>query len=420
MASRTTFFLIDGFLKLRAWTDVPVREGWRRLRIALSSGLKKTERRAEHAWWHGDARSAIAFWRDLERAQPQRAQWPLKIAQATRERGEFDTAEAVLRDARARGIGDEAVELALLRLERMNRRSNAAIPDAEAIVADPAASPNKIFDACFYLMAHNRLDQARAGYDRIVAQPAYKTLARGHLAMIDMLSQIRASGRPDVPAWVSPAENSVLVREPASDTLVVCFALPAGSLGLSLNALHAMLSSKGVNALYLFDSRQVLHLAGTDRFGPGYQAMLDGIRALAGELGVRRLITVGGSATGYTAIRTALDLDADGALAFGAQTFMRPTSNFAVARSAHTLRKMLEHIRPMMKNLRPLIEAKQRPPRIEMFFSARNRRDRMHAGNLAGLPSVTLNPIEGLERHDCLTEMAYRGYRDLLNLFPAK
>ena len=420
MASRSTFFLINGFLKVRARTDIPLRAAWRRLMIAFSSGPKKTERRAEDAWWHGDAPAAIVHWRALERVQPTVAEWPLMISRATRERGEFETAERTLRDARIRGIEDEAVELALLRLERMNRRSNSAIPDAEAIVADPAASPNKIFDACFYLMAHNRLDQARAGYERIASQPAYKVLARGHLAVIDLLSRARASGRPDVPAWVSPAESSTLVREPASDTLVVCFALPAGSLGLSLNALHAMLSSKGVNALYLYDSRQVLHLAGTDRFGPGYQAMLDGIRAVARELGVRRLITVGGSATGYTAIRTALDLDADGALVFGAQTFMTPNASFALARSAHTLTKMIEHIRPMMKNLRPLIEAKAHAPRIEIFFSAQNRRDRMHAGNIAGLPGVTLHPIEGIERHDCLTEMAHRGHHDLLDLFAAK
>ncbi len=282
---------------------------------------------------------------------------------------------------------------------------------------DPAASLNKVYQAACYLMAQNRLDGARAGFVRLFGHAKYDSLVRGYLAAIDLMAEGRAQGRPDVPGWVSPVENSILVREPSSDTLVVGFALPSSALGLTLNAVHAMLSSTGVNALYLYDSRQVFHLAGTDRFGPGYQAMLDGIRALAAELGTRRLITLGGSATGYTAIRAALDLEADGALAFGPVTLMLPTASYGVARSAHTLKRLIEHIRPMMKDLRPLVEAHKPHPRIEIYYSALNRRDRMHAGNLAGLPGVNLHPVAGLARHDCLTEMALRGRRDLLDVF---
>lgn len=418
-ASRTTFHVINGVLKLRARTDIPLRAAWRRLMIRLSSGPAKTRRQAELAWWQGDASLAIQHWRALERDQPGRADWPRMIAQALTERGDFDAAEQTLLDARARGVEDEEVELALLRCVRASRRLNSAIEDAEAIVADPAASPNKTQYAAFYLMAQNRFDGARTGFGRLLEHPKYDPLARGYLASIDLLEAARAKGRPDIPGWVSPAESSVLVREPASDTLVVMFVLPSSGLGLSLNGLHAMLSSTGVNALYLYDSQQVLHLAGTDRFGPGYQAMIDGIRALAAELGTRRLITVGGSATGYTAIRTALDLDADGALTFGAQSLMPADASYGVARSAHTVRRLQQYALPMMRDLRELVAAKQPGPRIEFYYSALNRRDRMHAANLAGLSAVHLNPIPGLARHDCLTEMAHRGYHDLLDVFPA-
>jgi len=418
MSSRSTFHAINGFLKLRAWTEIPLRAAWRRLMIALSSGARKTQRQSEFAWWRGDALAATAYWRTLEREQPDRAAWPLKIFQAAIESGDFDAAERVLHEARARGIEDEEVELGILRCARLSRRSNSAIEDAEAIVADPSASFNKLFQAGFYLMAQNRLDGARAGLGRLLEHAKYGPLARGYLASIDLLEEARAQGRPDVSGWVSPAENSILVREPSSDTLVVGFTPPSGALGLSLNGVYAMLSSKGVNALFLYDSRQVFHLAGTDRFGAGYQAMLDGIRALAAELGTRRLITLGNSATGYTAIRVALDLDADGALAFGPVTLMLPAASYGVARSAYTLQRLIEHVRPMMKDLRPLVQAKQPRPRIEIYYSALNRRDRMHAGNLAGLQGVTLHPVPGIERHDCLTEMSRRGHRDLLSIFP--
>ena len=234
------------------------------------------------------------------------------------------------------------------------------------------------------------------------------------------MRRARAKGPwPDIPGWDSPAESSILVREPSSDTLLVGFGLPSSGRGLSLNGLHAMLSSTGVNARYLYDSLQVLHLAGTDRFEPGYLAMIDGIRALAAELGTRRLITLGGSATGYTAIRAALDLDADGALTFAGQSLMPAGVSPSLARSAHTIWRLRQHALPMMRDLGELIQAKQPGPRIEFYYSALNRRDRMHALNLAGLPGVHLNPIPGLARHDCLVEMARRGYRDLLVAFPA-
>jgi tetratricopeptide (TPR) repeat protein len=418
-ASRIVFHVISGVMRLRGRTDIPLRAAWRRMMIRLTSGADKTRRQAELAWWQGDAAAAMEHWRVLERDQPGHAAWPLKIAQALIERGDFDAAERVLLDARARGVEDEEVELALLRCVRASRRLNSAIEDAEAIAADPEASPNKTFYAAFYLMAQNRFEGARAGLGRLLEEKKYGPLARGYLAAIELMQEARAKGRPDVPGWVSPAESSFLVREPASDTLVVAFVLPSSGLGLSLNGLHAMLSSKGVNALYLYDSLQVLHLAGTDRFGPGYQAMIDGIRALAAELGTRRLITVGGSATGYTAIRAALDLDADGAMTFGAQSFMPADASYGLARSAHTLQRLRRDALPMMGNLQELIQAKRPGPRIEFYYSALDRRDRLHALNLAGLPNVHLNAIPRLARHDCLTEMARRGYRDLLDVFPA-
>ena len=114
-ASRLPYFVINGVLRLRARTDIPLRAAWRRMMIGLSSGTAKTKHQAEMAWWQGDALAAVEHWRVLEQAEPSRAAWPRQIAQALTERGDFDEAEAVLLAARARGIEDEEVELALLR-----------------------------------------------------------------------------------------------------------------------------------------------------------------------------------------------------------------------------------------------------------------------------------------------------------------
>ncbi len=419
LVGRVASFMASRVLWVRSWTDVPIRAVWRRWAIARASGLTKTQRQAEMAWWQGDAISAIEHWRGLEGAEPSLAQWPLKISRALVECGDFAAAEQVLSNAKARGVEGEDVDLSLSRCLRASRRLNSAIEDAEAVVADPTAPPRTVFDAGFYLMTQNRFEGARMGLTRLLDDKGHGSIASGMLAALSVLEQARADGRPDIPGWVSPAQSSILIREPSSDTLVVGFALPSSALGLPLNAVHAMLSSKGVNALYLYDSRQVLHLAGTDRFGPGYQAMLDGIRALATELGTRRLITMGGSATGYTAIRVALDLDADGVLAFVPQTMMPRDASYGVVRSAHTLNRLKQFASPMMTNLRGVVEARRPRPRIEIYYGEGDRIDRMHAGNLAGLDKVHLNAIRGLRRHNVLAEMVRRGYRDLLDVFPA-
>ncbi|HEY4941137.1 MAG TPA: hypothetical protein VII56_06890 [Rhizomicrobium sp.] len=420
MPSRLISTLILNALELRAFTIIPLQNSWRRLRIALSSGAKRTERQADAAWRLGHGLAAKRYWEELERAQPTNARWPTKIANVKKERGDIAGAERVLLDARDRGIKSEEVELGLLRYGRLCRLSNAALEDAEAVVADPGASISRVFFSAFYLTAHNRLESARRGFERTLGDTGYGPLARGQLAVLDLLVQNRAHGKPDIPGWVSSAQSSVLIREPSSDTLVVVFALPEGALGLPMNAIHAMLSPKGVNALFLYDSRQLYHLAGTDRFGPGYPAMLDGIRALAAELGTRRLITVGGSATGYTALRTAMDLEAEGALVFSAQTLMLPRANPGNARNAHTLLRLRENVLPMMNDLRQLLMAHKHAPHVEFYYSGSNRRDLMHAENLAGLPGVALHPIRTRGRHDCVSAMAALGYRDLLDRFAAR
>jgi hypothetical protein len=420
MPPKLMWFLLWSALRVQGRTVVPLQAAVRRARIALSSGATRTEREADYAWWRGNAAGAVEAWRELEQEQSARSAWPLKIAQAQSEGGDMPGAERTLLDAQARGADSEKVETTRLRYSRMVRRSNVAIGEAETIIADADASPARVFFSAFYLMAHNRLEPARAGFERLLTDKEHGPQARGQLAAAVLLEERRAQGRPDVTGWVSPAESSILVREPSSDILVVGFTLPLGTLGLPMNAVHAMLSSKGVNALYLYDSKQLMHLTGTDRFGPGYQAMLDGIHALAAELGTRKLITLGASATGFTAVRAAIDLGADGAITFSGQTMMPANANASVARSPYTVERMRANARHMMGNLRPHLEAKTPKPRLELYYSAANRRDRMHVSSLSGVPGVTLHPVKGVSRHDCLNEMVTRGYRDLLAPFEAK
>ena len=239
----------------------PARRAKRSWRIITGGGA-----RGQRRWSTG------ARWRPW---QPSNPEWPIKIAQAIKDRGDIGEAERILIEAREKGLASDDLDIAVQRYQRLWGRSNSAIADAEATVADPEASQRKLFFAAFYLLANNRLDEARSGLQRVIeGRGRLGAVARGHLGALELLAIRRAEGLPDIPGALSAAQSSIEVRAPGSDTLVVGFALPEGTIGLSVNAAHAMLSSKGVNGLYLYDSRQLYHLAGSDRLGPGWEAMI--------------------------------------------------------------------------------------------------------------------------------------------------
>jgi hypothetical protein len=408
-------------LWVRAQTLIPLEAALRRASAARSSGAAREAKLADYHWWRGEGAQALEHWRTLARLQSDRPDWPIKIAQATKDQGDIEAAEQILLEAKERGLASDDLDIATQRYQRLWGRSNSAVADAEATVAAPSASQRKLFFAAFYLLAHNRLEEARAGLERVrEGRGRLGALARGHLGALELLASRRAEGLPDIRGSLSAAQSSIEVRAPGSDTLVVGFALPEGTIGLSVNAVHAMLSSKAVNGLYLYDSRQIYHLAGTDRFGPGYAAMIAGIRAYAAQIGARRLITVGGSATGYTALRAGLDLDADGVLVFSAATMLRADAAPENVRGGgYVFQRLKQQALPMMKDLRPLLSARRSCRRIEVYYGSDEPRDIMQVGNIAGIPGVALHPIKGFKSHDCLTEMAARGYRDLLSAFEA-
>jgi hypothetical protein len=145
MPSRLISILLLTLFEVRARTVIPLQTAWQKMQISLASGTKRTERLADFAWRRGEGLAAMRHWEDLEKAQPANARWPMRIAQARKERGDLAGAERVLLDARGRGIKNDGVELGILRYGRLCRLSNAAIEDAQTIVADPAASSGRVF-----------------------------------------------------------------------------------------------------------------------------------------------------------------------------------------------------------------------------------------------------------------------------------
>lgn len=389
----------------------------RTLRTALSTGAARKARMAQAAWDRGDADLARTIWKRLEDAEPHSPIWPQKLSMVAGAAADHEAAEKILLAARARGASDDELDQSLIHFGRWRRLSNTAIDEALGIVAAPDASALKVFYAAVYLSSENLLEPARQGLRRLTGNRRLGHSARGQLAALDMLERMDPKARPTIPGWLSPARNAVIVREPASVTAVVAFAPPGGLFGVTVNALHAMLAPAGVNAIYLYDSRQLFHLGGSDRFGPGYGAMISGVRALLSDMGIRKVITVGASATGYTAIRAGLDLEAQGIVAFSPVTSMTVADMEIDGRMPHMKLRLLQHVPDLMKDLRPDVERRTHCARIELYYSGANMQDRTHAERLAHAPGVVLKKVPALESHDCVSELVVRGTTNILKAF---
>jgi hypothetical protein len=368
--------------------------------------------RAQLAWERGDSARAEAAWRRLAERAPGNPDWPLWLSNAARTRGEFAAAERILIEARERGAGGPALETTIEHYGRWLRRSNIAPAEAEALVGDPGAPPYRLLHAAIFLSTEGRLDLARHGLARVAGHPRHGRQARTELAALDALE--RGGLQLSLPGTLSPARPHVLVRRPGSDTLVIVFMPPAGGFGGTANAIQAMLGRDPPHALYLYDSNALYHLAGTDRFGAGYAAMVEGLRRLADELGVRRVVTLGPSAAGFTAIRAGIDIGADAVVAAGAVTSMTADAMHADGRMPGTRSRLLESVPEQARDLKPDLVAHAGRARIHLFYGDSNREDRMHAHHLGDVPGVTLHPIADLGMHDPFGELLLRGRTDAL------
>lgn len=368
--------------------------------------------RAQLAWERGHVAQAEAGWRRLAERAPKNPDWPLWLSNAARTRGEFATAERILIEARDRGARGQALEMTIEHYGRWLRRSNIAAAEAEALVKDPEAPPYRLLHASIFLSTEGLLEQARKGLARVGDHPRHGRQARTELAALDAIERRGLEGR--LPGTLSPARPYVLVRQPGADTLVVVFMPPAGGFGATANATHAMLGRNPPHALYLYDSNGLYHLAGTDHFCRGYDAMVHGLKRLAAELAVSRVVTLGTSAAGFTAIRAGIDIGAHAVIAAGAVTSMTEAAMNADGRMPGTRARLLECVPEHARDLKPdVVERDGRTP-IHLFYGDGNREDAAHARHLRAVTGVTLHPIHDLGMHDPFGELLLRGRSDAL------
>ena len=198
----------------------------------------------------------------------------------------------------------------------------------------------------------------------------------------------------------------VAPRPGAGATLVVFGGGGEAGSGLPLTMLQRWLGLLDANLVYLRPFDEDFYLGGLSPFGEGRQAMLNGLRDLAGRLGAPRILCLGESMGGFAAIGCGLELGAEAVLALGPLTIAGADFN----RSGPAMRRRLRRAYPDAGlDLRPTWLAAARRPRLLIAYAEDNWDDRLHAERMQGLPGVELRPQAGRSGHLIGREMMQQG-----------
>jgi pimeloyl-ACP methyl ester carboxylesterase len=189
-----------------------------------------------------------------------------------------------------------------------------------------------------------------------------------------------------------------VVRQPGATATVLLFGGFLGGLSYMHDRyLDAVLARFPVHVIYLRDPYGRAYLQGIPELGPDEAAMRQALARVVAELGGQRLVTLGGSASGYAALRTGLALGADRVLSLAG--FAAP-GRAEVGDPAHGVQGLRELFPgdPAEHDLRPALKGQTRT-RLTQVIGGAYRPDVLRARDLDGIASAELIVIPGVDTH---------------------
>lgn len=270
----------------------------------------------------------------------------------------------------------------------------------EAGRAPSAVSAKAAAEALDLLLDQGRLD---------IAEPAARQLAsafpetryfRNLCKIFDALPP--AGAAPPFPD--DPENDCLVVRRPGADTMVVCFTGRIHRLGLPMPLAHRWLATLPASLVYLRDFRQTFHIGGIASLGSTRRDTVAALRDLARSLGARRIACYGKSGGLYASLLYGLELGAHAVLGLSGPTNLSAEFN-------HYLRteRLLDADAGEVVDLRDAYGRAAAPPKVLIVYGEDNWEDRIHAGYLAGLPTVTLRSLADCRTHNTFAHLIRHG-----------
>ena len=268
-----------------------------------------------------------------------------------------------------------------------------------------------------YLISEDYLDVAEHGLRHLRQQFPDSTYANRVGAVLDRLPWEGAA----LPFQDDPGRDVQVIKCDGAKTVILLFCDGADRLGLTLPLMHGWFGRLDASLVYLRDFHRCNYVRGISSFGATPESTLAGLRNIIASLQVERVVCYGNSSGVFGALSYALDLEADAALCMGGATNLSPEFQSRAPREQRAAQLRAE-VPGVDLDLRRRYSRASHPTRVHLVFGQDYREDRRHAEHMAGLSSITIQPIENFDQHTVIVEVIRRGqFEEMLRwLVPAQ
>ncbi|WP_319567154.1 tetratricopeptide repeat protein [Cohaesibacter marisflavi] len=215
------------------------------------------------------------------------------------------------------------------------------------------------------------------------------------------------NNRQDRKIWSN--ESKLFVAEtPNAENVILTF-----RTGMELPVLDALLAQYPCSHIHV-PAQEGLNwgLSGINGFSNSFDESIALLRPIIDQLGAKRLIVVGFSGYGLTAIQYGIALEADIVVGFSAITnFEVPTvaKLYTGRRPTALAHRLAKTIDPSLLDAKQALARAQKPPDVKLFYGADKERDLQFAQLLAKLDCVTIEALPGCRVHHSVLHQMQKG-----------
>lgn len=306
--------------------------------------------------------------------------------------GRFDVTENALRRTL------ELYPLEWRSIYRLNRVFLSHAEDAaifqQLAVLDATQKPGANWRLQFALFAlrAGQEDFGRAALEGLAGDDATGPTARSLLAALDALG----AAAPRAPV-IADAHVRVVEKADARGTLIVFGGFLGGLSHVNDRYLDALLAKLPANIVYLRDPYARVYLNGIPDLGSDEHQMQSALLRLVAELGGGRLITMGGSAAGYAALRSGLAIGADKVISLAGFVTPGPVGQGEPIHSQRGMEELFETDLDTFDLCAAL--AAQPKTRLIQVIGGAYAPDVARAQALDGLDNAQVHVMQGVDTH---------------------
>jgi tetratricopeptide (TPR) repeat protein len=197
-------------------------------------------------------------------------------------------------------------------------------------------------------------------------------------------------------------------------TVVITTGITFGNLPLAF--IDAIFATQGFNVVYLRDFGKRVYLRGVASLGASEDETIAALKRMAGELGGKRLIAMGSSSGGFSAMRVGALMGADVCVSLSGQTALATyldATRVSAWNPSFFVKAQMEREGDLPFDLVPVLSRPSKTKFLQ-FYGADDEEDTRQALRLKGIANVLLIPVRGVGDHFVVDHMIADGSFDAL------